>query len=196
MANSDIYISIPVVIDSVKQLSTFQMTRCSYFSIECDIPSTGWNLDLGRPPKIPFLMLGLSGIIYQPMGGGKYFDSPEQLEELFMIFDDSDDLYIDVNDIWLPNAFFENKINHERGNVFRVGLSLFKIAYRFQKDGFDQGLIEHFMEFRQELRYCKVETDILREWNKDRVEESIGDYREHPELQLPRKAEREMEDES
>ncbi|MHC4214861.1 MAG: hypothetical protein ACYSWP_15980 [Planctomycetota bacterium] len=188
MGDSDILISIPVVIDDVKQLGTFQMTRCSYFSIECDTPSPEWFLGIGESLRMPFLMLGLSGIIYQPMDGGEHFDSPEELEKLFGIIEDRDDLYIDVNDIWLPNELFKNdKINHKRGKVYRVGLDLFKTAYRFQKDSFDQGFIKSLMEFGHELSYCAGETKVLSKWNKDRIKESSDYYREHPELQLPRK---------
>lgn len=193
MGDSKIHISIPIVIDDVKRLSSFEMTRCSYFSIECDTPSVGWYLGFNKSHGIPFLMLGLSGIIYQPMDGDDHFSSPEQFEKLFAFVENLDDpyrdvLYIDVNYIWLPNELFENdKNNHKRGNVYRVGLDLFKTAYQFQKDGFDHGFTKYFKEFRRELLYSDGETDVLRRWNKDRIEESISYYREHPELRLSRK---------
>ena len=66
-------ITIPVIIDDVKKLENFSMSRCTYFSIQCDTPSPGWTLTIGNI-STSFLMMGMSGIIYSPADGSDRFD--------------------------------------------------------------------------------------------------------------------------
>lgn len=98
--------SIPIMVDDVKNYINFNMTRCSYFSIECDLPSSGWILEL-KKRDIPFYLISLSGVIEGPVGDNYIFNSSELIEELFDIVEEIPELFIDVNDIWLPNLLFK-----------------------------------------------------------------------------------------
>jgi hypothetical protein len=58
------------------------MTRCTYFSIECDRPSPGWTLSLSSA-HIPFHMLGLTGVVLSPPGSTHEFSSTDDIRRLF-----------------------------------------------------------------------------------------------------------------
>ncbi len=86
--------AVPVIIDSVKtsvrknvdlqrpgEDSSFRLiTRCNYLSVECDIPKPGWTLRVSEL-NLPFLMLGLTGVIHRPFDGER-FDTPAKIEEI------------------------------------------------------------------------------------------------------------------
>ncbi len=59
---------IPVSVETLSR-PYFPLVRCNYLYVECDEPRPGWSLGLGAE-RLPFLMLGLVGIIQTP------FDAP------------------------------------------------------------------------------------------------------------------------
>lgn len=124
-------IHIPVMVDDVKNIEKMKFTRCTYFSIQCDTPSFNWFLETNIG-TLPFLLLGLSGIIYCPLGEAYKFTLPNQIEELFDLADKQEGLYIDINDIWLPNMAFPNEIA-KRGAAYRVYIEIFKNALKFRE---------------------------------------------------------------
>lgn len=179
---NEMFVDVPLVIDDVKDLKTFAMSRCSYFSIQCDKPSTEWVLEM-RERRIPFLMVALSGIIYQPIGGG-LFDGPEKFEELFKVVEENPEVYVDTNDVWLPNFVLDQK-NLRSGNVYRVGLKLFKAAYGFRNQEFSKkDFVTSLERFSGEIHYSPEETEALGLWEEEQIKEARAHYREHPELSL------------
>lgn len=49
--------TIPVLIDDIKDYPNFEMTRCTYFTIDSDMPSPDWVLELDNK-KINFDIYG------------------------------------------------------------------------------------------------------------------------------------------
>jgi hypothetical protein len=183
---------VPIVIDDVKHLKTFSMSRCTYFSIECDTPFLGWVIEM-RKRKIPLLMLALSGIIYKPMEAEKKFDSPEKFEDLFETIEKSPGVYVDTNDLWLPNFVFDKK-NLKPGSVYRIGFGFFKAGYGFRNQMFSkEEFIEQCKKSRWIARYSAKETKALQLWHKMQVEEAKAHYKKHPELSLRERKRREGE---
>ncbi|MHC4359021.1 MAG: hypothetical protein ACYSTQ_09520 [Planctomycetota bacterium] len=70
--------TIPIIIDDIKRYDKFRMSRCTFFSIAYDLPSPDWVLEL-EDSSIPFFLLGLSGIIWKPMGKRKIFDACDSI---------------------------------------------------------------------------------------------------------------------
>ena len=103
---SDKAFDVPVVVDDVKRYGKLKMARCTYFTIECDAPSSNWVLELGKK-SIPFLLIGLSGLIVRPIRGGRLFESSDSIDELFDTIESHPSLYVDINDLWLPNKLFQ-----------------------------------------------------------------------------------------
>ncbi len=99
-------ISVPITIDDVKRLTKFEFTRCDYFTVECDMPSSGWMLELAER-EIPLLMTGGSGIIFRPSPSELLFTSSNQIESLFDAIEKEPQLSIGTGDVWIPNELVE-----------------------------------------------------------------------------------------
>jgi hypothetical protein len=139
-------ISIPITIDDMKQLPGVKLTRCSYFTVECDKPSPDWVLEFGRR-SIPFLMTGLSGIIYRPLSRKSLFVSPKQIENLFNAIEKSNRLNVGTADVWIPNALIKPLLHKcklkPRGITFRVRYRFFLSALEFRTGKLD---LKRFMK--------------------------------------------------
>lgn len=81
--------SVPIIIDDIKEYEEFKMSRCSYFSIECDDLAEGWGLGLSNL-NIPFMMIGLQGIITTQINTSGLFDNASDIENLFNLIEDND----------------------------------------------------------------------------------------------------------
>ena len=181
--------TIPISVDSVKDIETYRMTRCTYFSIESSESAPGWTLSLGNI-GIDFFLLGLSGIIMAPPADAPLFDTPDKIDALFEIIEANDTLYVDVNEIWLPNALFNMKGGPRRGDVFRIGYRLFNLAYKIKEqthtdDQFLQRLRE--ADVPLELDYSESETAALHAWNLLQIDLNRRHYHENPEANLAKK---------
>jgi hypothetical protein len=150
------------------------MTRLTYFSIECDEPSPNWVLSL-QGTHIPFHLLGLSGIILSPAVGKARFDSLEEIEQTFSIIEKNSSLYVDVNDLWLPNflLYFAKK----RGYVYRVTRKLFLLAVHFRENRISkEDFSRSCVEMKRMIRCSLLESKAFREWSKFQVDEAKGLY--------------------
>lgn len=175
--------TIPIMIDDIKKYKNFNMTRCTYFSIECDSPSPDWILELENR-EVPFYLFGLSGIIREPIGSKTEFDSPHFIDELFEAIEEIPELFVDINDIWLPNFLFEGSPD-KRGDVYRVKERLFIEADRFREDKISP---DRFLNICRELKaylyYSETETKSFKEWANNQVLKAKEEYPKNPELAL------------
>lgn len=56
-------ITVPLIVDAVRNFDGLEMVRCMYFSIETDLPFPDWHLSLGKF-QIPVILVGLSAIYF------------------------------------------------------------------------------------------------------------------------------------
>ena len=173
--------SIPVMIDDYKQTDRIKMTRCNYFSIEGDLPSPGWTISL-QDRDIPFFLIGLSGIIVKPLSDER-FGSPSSIEELFSAIEDNPSLFVDINEVWLPNFLFDHAA--QRGALYRIDHRLFSLALQFQNQ---QITLEKFLgearEHRAGVELSAEETEAFRGWEANIVGDAKKTYPKNPELAL------------
>ncbi len=163
--------TIPIIIDDIKRYDKFHMSRCTFFSIAYDLPSPDWVLEL-EDSSIPFFLLGLSGIIWKPMGKKKVFDSCDSISQLFDKIEEHPELYVDTNDIWLPNRSFKD-LPHKRGFVYRVKVKLFTEALRYREDQISQKqFLASCSGLKGSVSFSKKETDSFRKWTTEQVEEA------------------------
>ena len=173
--------SVPVLVDSIKHESGFEMTRCVYFSIESDIPTAGWQLRLGEEVEAAFLMLGFSGILYQPINGPGYFDAPEKIETLYAAIEESPDLYVDTNDVWLPNSLFitahDGKMGYE-GQVFRIAFELFISAWQYRNGQLEKDMFRDIggLSDAGAVRLSRVESEAFEKWRMGLIDETRERY--------------------
>src|SRR5437763_675775 len=120
---------VPILIETPSR-KAFPMVRCHYLSVECDDPRSGWRLEL-QGMATPFLMLNLVGIVQQPFGATR-FNNYSLIDGFFQVIEDQADLTINFEDLWLPEFLFLPKV--AVGDVYRVGIRLFTVAYQY-RDG-------------------------------------------------------------
>lgn len=183
-------LTVPVVVDSVKDTPSYLMTRCTYFSIETKEPSAGWSLNIGND-NTPFIMLGLSGVIISPPGDGPYFDSPMKLESLFELVEENPELYVDTNDIWLPNKLFHwADLKPRRSDVYRINYGLFRAAYLLRDEAStDEEFLAIISQWNipVEMSISIEETHALTKWNEYQIDAIQKHYHENPERKLQKK---------
>ena len=176
--------TIPLIVDDVKNTGSFPATRLIYFSIEQEKPAAGWSLGLPNL-TIPLYSLNLSGILYQPPHPDEWFDTPDKIERSFLMIESTDAFFVDTNDIWLPNVLFEKTAAPTRGNVYRVPDRLFDIAYAFRLGtiSFDE-LAEQAVEYGHQVQFSQNETKAFNLWGKDQIGQAIEMFPKNSELVL------------
>jgi hypothetical protein len=174
--------SIPVMVDDCKDEDEFKITRAAYFYIEAiepipDIPLVDKNL------KIPILPLEFSGVLHSPGKGFEYFETPELIEELFLAVESNKSLYIDSDNIWIPNSLF-NK-HPGRGDIFRISLEYFIQQYSICRDDatLDSGITQ-INERSGLVIYSENETIAFEKWANEIISDVKAAYPKSEELKL------------
>ena len=185
--------NIPVIVDDIVDSSTFPLARLIYFHIEAEETLDQWWL---RHPQIPFglpfLMIGLAGILVRPIDGGEIFEHSHQLRELFNFIErptedvsDSSTM-VQVSDIWFPkNLMFKQGETPSRGDVFRVDSDLFRHAFDFRAGRLqDEEFLSAAMRQEDRIHFSSVETKAFTQWAYSESESRFGE-----DLYLPRRGE-------
>lgn len=171
---------IPVQVESGSR-PFFPMVRCTYLSIECEDPLAGWNIVMNGTSN-PFLLLGLSGIIYAPFGSSS-FNSIQLLDDLFDRFEDKGGLLINFDDLWLPAFLFSRDVHVEE--VYRLGYDLFLLAYAFRNGRLPLEIFQRNAErMRELLRFSETETKVFMEWSERQMALARELPPKNPDLQL------------
>lgn len=180
-----INVDVPIVVDAVKTYEHFHMVRCNYLSVECDSPKEGWTLSIAGE-TIPFMMLGLVGIVTSPFGAER-FDSVDLIEDLFKRVEDKADLLIEVDDIWLPILLFNNiNIEPRIGHVYRIKNDAFVLALSFREGRLDlEGFLSECQQLERPLVLSENEMSSFSKWRELQVQNAKDQYPKNPKLVLP-----------
>jgi hypothetical protein len=180
--------SVPITIDDMKQLADFKFTRCHYFTVECDMPSSGWMLEFaGR--GIPLLMTGGSGIILKPSPDEPLFTSADQIDSLFDAIEEDPQFSIGTGDVWIPNELVKPILNQwklePRGVTFRIGYNLFIAAMEFRTDRIDRKRFgEIVRELQQAVSFSTEEHEAFKAWRDMQVNLARQQYPKNKDLEL------------
>jgi hypothetical protein len=158
--------SIPLIVDDVKVQHNFEITRLTYFSIETiDYIS---ELAISHDnQEFPVTVMDLHGIITGNLDQSE-FSSMESIEELFDRIDDTNVLFVDTNDIWLPNVLFKER--PVRSSLYRISTKLFKLALAYRSDSLSyERFITEAMDFAGDLHRSKIEEKAFKEWSKEQI---------------------------
>lgn len=173
--------AIPVVVDAIKQQNDFSMTRCSYFCIQSEAPLLPGTLSL-YAPDVPVVMMNLTAIIVAPAADKNRFTSAGEFRDLFEYVEKDDELYIDTNDIWLPNTLFGDRLP-KRGSVYRVGTAIFSQALRYRNEEISDSLyLAETDGMQQELLLSEEETAALSQWSESEIDLIRTEVRANPAL--------------
>lgn len=174
--------TIPVMVDSRKNVGHFEMTRAAYFYIEAIEPST--DIPMGQSSfGMPALPLEFSGVLYKPAGKAGIFETPDHIEALFETVERHESLYVDSDNIWVPNVLFDR--TPRRGDVFRVPFPLFVELYSHCRD--DATLdpdIPSFGGAGGTVVFSATETVAYAQWSRMIVEEAKSVYPKNADLKL------------
>jgi hypothetical protein len=111
------------------------------------------------------------------------FRSPDEISGLFDEVEANAGLSIEIEDLWIPVSWLSRGREPERGDVFRLRLPLFQAAYRFRIQDISQ---EEFLqtEWTGSVSSSPEETDALRSWAQDRIDDAVAAFPKDQELEL------------
>lgn len=176
--------TIPILVDDVKQLQGFNMTRGTFFTIDASGMGDDWAAIL-RGRGVPFLLMGVTVSLHRPDLVRETFDSVTSVDRLFERIEEVEGLVVESEHIWLPNFLFdpyigmylpkEKPVPLERGAVWRVGFGLFQIALTFRQEVIEADTYMErcwqLIEAGQiEIGYSQIETDAFRAWSAEQIE--------------------------
>lgn len=178
------HLNIPVIIDDVKDEGDFKMSRCTYFSIASTLLSFDQSFEL-LEEKIPYLMVGVTGVISQPSKKSPFFDNPKKITEFFdAVEEEKPDFYVDINDIWLPNFAF-GETEPKRGKVFRISPDLFRAAFRFQNEQItEEDFLDICEKMNSQAQFSPKETEAFSVWGKLQIKGARDHYHTNKDLRL------------
>ena len=174
--------TVPIMIDDRKRIPEVQVTRAAYFYVESVEPSENIRLgetDLARS----VLPLEFSGVICQPLGGEGLFDSARKIEELFLSVEEHGTLYVDSDNIWIPNEMFDKP--PKRADVYRVPFPLFARLYTLCRD--DATLSSGIQDIPGAsglITYSGMESFGFQDWTRGVVEDAKTVYPKNSKLAL------------
>lgn len=174
--------SVPVMVDDRKDIGEFLMTRVAYFYVEAVEPSPDIPID-HRNLGISVLPLEFSGVLHKPIDAKEYFETPAQIEELFRTVERHTTLYVDSDNIWVPNKLFDKK--PERGDVYRVPVDVFIKLYALCRDDatLDAG-ISRFSGKHNLIQFSEIETIVFAKWINGILEDAKAAYPKNDLLKL------------
>lgn len=199
MARTD-PVAVPVIVDSVKidtrnlldrtgpgeESALRFITRCNYLSVECDFPKPNWSIRIGGL-NLPFLMLGLTGVIHRPFDGDN-FDTPDKIEDLFVRVEKTAELLVNINDVWLPTFLFERRnAIPKKGQVYRVHIDLFSAAFLYREGRLGPTtFLErcHGINQHGAVILSEEETAAFTAWHKTQIQHAFHQYPKNKDLAL------------
>jgi len=171
---------VPILVETPAR-PFFSMVRCHYLSIEYDTPQAGWGISFGGV-RMPFLMLGLTGIVRQPFGADRFNDYG-LIDGFFQEIEARTELSLNFEDIWMPAFLFGG--SPQVGDVYRVGLKLFVLAFQYRDTRFSQEEFEaHCNELRREISFSADETAAFKGWTAEQIAMAQSREPKDPKLQL------------
>jgi hypothetical protein len=150
-------------------------------AIECEDPLNDWRISIDQN-ILPFLMLGLVGIIHAPFDALN-FDEVRHLNDLFEKVEDQAGLLINFADIWLPDFLFPREVHV--GDMFRLEMALFNSAYRF-RDGrqTEREFVSSADTLIKMIRFSETETRVFAAWSQEQLEIARKHGDKNPQLKL------------
>jgi hypothetical protein len=175
-------LKVPILVETPGR-SYFPMVRCHYLAIEYDTPSALWTIGVNGV-TMPFLMIGLTGIVHQPLGA-EHFNSYRLIDSFYQRIEETAGLSINFEDIWLPAFLFAR--TQLVGDVYRVGMELFILALAYRDTRSTQQEFEaQCKHLAEDIVYSEDETRAFGGWSSEQI--SIVQNREPKDRRLQLKS--------
>lgn len=181
-------VKIPIIYDAIREIDGIPMLRCTYYTVQTDEPLSNWSLDLENK-TYPILLLNLEAIIIGAPQSLKMFRNPFDIDGMYELIEDNTDLFVDINDIWVPHSWFKYR-EYNPGSVFRLRRDLFTYCWRYRNDQISMHeFIENksiinlkiLAEEKQQsmLDYSEEESIAFQNWSSTQIQKSQEKYREN-----------------
>lgn len=174
--------SVPVFVDAVRDIGDQRMARVTYFVVSSEAPLPTWDLS-GTLESPSVRALGMMGVICAPASPSTRFESPEQMDAVYDLLEDTPGLSVQIEDLWLPTDWFPEPGDPPLYAVYRVSLPLFQRGYRFRTGEISQAELQNF-EWKGAISYSPEETEALRTWAKMQVNHARAAYPKSHDLEL------------
>lgn len=178
--------SVPMIVDASRAIGGSSFLRCTYFSIECDRPENGWTLGL-QGQNIPFLMMGISGIICHPSRQKRLFDTPRDIIDLFNRVEAAG-LAVTTGCLLVPERLAQRTQQSQisKGDAIRADARLFAFLFAAHTSGHDlRDLARRLSDLpREALHSSEVEAAAFRQWARLVVVGAIEQYPKNGEFAL------------
>jgi len=194
--------TIPVRIDSVKQIGEFQRTRCIYYRVEFDDMLLQGPFSLSMQDtnlRIEFANWNwavLSGSM-NDFDEKNLFDSSQAINQIFQTIEEFDEIFLDLGHIWLPNdmpALVSQNNKICIGDVYRLSARVFYRCYLLASERIKENeWYEYCMSHPEDLWLSEQETTAFRNWRNEEIEKTKTRYRskDYANLRLPKKGAKE-----
>ena len=169
-------LQIPVITDVKRNIDNIIMIRCSYYSIQSEIPMPNWTIN-AFGTSTPMLLLNLEAILVGPLQNVDKFSRMDDIDSMYNFVEQNEGLFVDINDVWIPIEWFGvNEI--KQGLVYRISQENFSLCWKLKNDTISaeeflyesKNINEPFISFSEE------ETLIFQDWTKKQILESQEIY--------------------
>jgi hypothetical protein len=114
--------------------------------------------------------VGVTASVLQPDGATDRFLDVATIDRLYEEIESIPGLMIDIDDVWLPGAFFDGG---EPGAIYRIAFELFSRGYAFRENRLSaEELALAGRERPDAVIPSPEETRVFREWNRRVVTEA------------------------
>ncbi|MCK4911313.1 MAG: hypothetical protein KAR83_06710 [Thermodesulfovibrionales bacterium] len=174
--------SVPVIVDATRGKGKGALIRCVYLTIEGIGPSADWTLHL-QNTKIPYIMLGFSGIIHRPIKG-RTFNSLKRITDLVEAIEKQGEFFMDTNGVWLPRWSFKKA--PRGGDVWRVPLGTFKFGLMYSEGRLDDNVFAEGFDGMDKMKaeHSASETKAFAAWEKKVILMARDSYYEKKHMAL------------
>ena len=177
-------LTIPVQIDSVKEMEEFQRTRCGYYRVELEdgyvFRKTRYLLSSSAFFAAGVSWAALAGPVLTDGKEDELFLTAEIISATINSLHSNDRLSLDLGYLWIPNFMFQKAAPGtpiREGDVYRMSLPYFRYCYRFT-----MGMIpvEEWLNprkrFREPMQPSPEETKAFRKWRLAQIAISHDRY--------------------
>lgn len=176
--------SVPVIVDAIRVIEPTPMARATYFVVTSEVPEPSWVVRGGAASGAFLEVLGLTGVICRPGPPAHLFSEPQQISDLFESIESNRGLSVESEDLWLPAAWFPGAGEPRRGEVYRVDLGLFQLAYRFRAEEVSPRELLDIDLPKGAISFSSSETAAFQAWAEEQIDRSRALYPKDPGLEL------------
>lgn len=161
--------TIPIIIDKDINENGIEIVRAVYFTIESDSPLPNCTLHY-HSSLIPFMMLGLKGIIFAPLvkpisQTDGTFKTAKEFDDLFDAIESDSEFFVSNDEIWIPKILFRTRTKIERASVWRLQDELFRLCLKFTRGDLSFEQIRE-MKVNNEIYLSETETKAFASWTE------------------------------